>query len=72
METLNALVSQVNSVVWGPLMLILILGVGFFLQAGLKVMPIRKIGYGFGLLWKGRLPPPASPRAAGSRRRSRR
>ncbi len=58
METLNTLVTQVNGIVWGPLMLVLILGVGIFLQAGLKAMPIRKIGYGFRLLWKGRMPPP--------------
>ncbi len=54
METLSNLVSQVNSVVWGPMMLVLILGTGFFLQIGLKVMPLRKIGSGFKLLWQGR------------------
>jgi AGCS family alanine or glycine:cation symporter len=35
-------------------MLILILGVGFFLSLGLKLMPILKIGTGFKLLWSGR------------------
>jgi AGCS family alanine or glycine:cation symporter len=35
-------------------MLVIILGTGFFLQAGLKFMPIRKVGFGFALLWKGR------------------
>jgi AGCS family alanine or glycine:cation symporter len=35
-------------------MLVLILGVGFFLQVGLKFMPIRKLGMGFGLMFKGR------------------
>lgn len=57
MEALTNAVSAINGVVWGPLMLVLILGTGLFLQAGLKVLPIRKLGYGFGLLWKGRLPP---------------
>lgn len=57
MEALTNAVSAINSVVWGPLMLVLILGTGLFLQAGLKVLPIRKLGYGFGLLWKGRQPP---------------
>ncbi len=54
MEALSNLVGQINSIVWGPVMLVLILGVGFFLQAGLKFMPILKLGTGFSLLWKGR------------------
>lgn len=54
METLSNVVGQINSVVWGPLMLILILGVGLFLQIGLKFMPILRLGTGFSLLWKGR------------------
>ncbi|TCK08159.1 alanine/glycine:cation symporter family protein [Marinobacterium mangrovicola] len=54
MEALVSLISSINGVVWGPLMLILILGVGFFLSLGLKLMPILKIGTGFRLLWSGR------------------
>ena len=54
MEALNSIVGAVNGVVWGPMMLVLILGVGFFLQVGLKFMPIRKLGMGFGLMFKGR------------------
>lgn len=54
MEALNSIVKEVNGVVWGPMMLVLILGVGFFLQVGLKFMPIRKLGMGFGLMFKGR------------------
>ena len=53
-EAISTLVSEINSVVWGPIMLVLILGTGFFLQAGLKFMPIRKVGFGFSLLWQGR------------------
>ncbi len=56
METLNAVVSYVNGIVWGPPMLVLILGTGLFLQGGLLLMPIRKLFFGFGLLWKGRKP----------------
>lgn len=54
MEEFPIFVEQINSIVWGPMMLLLILGVGFFLQVGLKFMPILKIGTGFRLLWKGR------------------
>ena len=57
MEALTNAVSAINGVVWGPLMLVLILGTGLFLQVGLKVLPIRKLGFGFSLLWKGRQAP---------------
>jgi AGCS family alanine or glycine:cation symporter len=57
MEALTGFVNAVNGVVWGPVMLVLILGTGLFLQVGLKIMPIRKLGYGFRLLWKGRVAP---------------
>lgn len=54
MEALSNFVGWINGIVWGPLMLVLILGVGLFLQVGLKLMPILKIGKGFSLLWNGR------------------
>lgn len=53
METLTSLVTTINSIVWGPLMLVLILGVGLFLSIGLKLMPILKIGKGFRLMLAG-------------------
>lgn len=54
METLTGIINAINGVVWGPMMLVLILGVGLFLQLGLKLMPILKLGTGFKLLWSGR------------------
>ncbi|MGI9277692.1 MAG: alanine/glycine:cation symporter family protein [Endozoicomonas sp.] len=54
METLSGIISAINGVVWGPFMLVLILGVGLFLTMGLRLMPILKLGTGFKLLWKGR------------------
>lgn len=54
METLINIFSIIEGVVWGPLMLVLLLGVGLYLQLGLKIMPIRKLGTGFKLLWQGR------------------
>ena len=54
METLTNIVNAINGVVWGPMMLVLILGVGFFLMLGLKLFPLFNIGKGFRLLWKGR------------------
>lgn len=35
-------------------MLVLLLGTGLFLTLGLAFMPIRKLGYGFRMLWQGR------------------
>ena len=52
--TLESVVGSINSVVWGPLMLSLILGTGIYLSIGLRGLPIRKIGYGFKLLFQGR------------------
>lgn len=54
MEVLAGLVNTINGIVWGPPMLVLILGTGFFLQVILRAMPLKKIGYGFRLTWQGR------------------
>jgi len=53
-STISELITQLNGIVWGPLMLVLILGTGFFLMIGLRLMPILKLGYGFSMLWRGR------------------
>jgi AGCS family alanine or glycine:cation symporter len=47
-------IDSVNSVVWGPVMLILLLGTGVFLTIGLRGMTITRIPYAFGQLLKGR------------------
>jgi AGCS family alanine or glycine:cation symporter len=54
MEAIESAIGVINGIVWGPMMLVLILGVGLFLSIGLKLMPILKIGTGFSLLWRGR------------------
>ncbi len=50
-------ITIINGIVWGPVMLILILGTGFVLMIGLKFMPILKLGYGTRMLWQGRESP---------------
>jgi AGCS family alanine or glycine:cation symporter len=52
MEMLTSIIGEINGIVWGPLMLVLILGVGLFLSLGLRLMPILKLGTGFKLLRK--------------------
>jgi len=54
MQFLNDLISSINGIVWGPLMLLLILGVGLYLMIGLSFMPLRRIIYSFKLLWQSR------------------
>lgn len=56
METLTSIVTAINNFVWGPPMLVLILGTGLFLQLRLKLMPILHIVTGFRMVWKGRKP----------------
>jgi len=53
-QTVSELVGVVNGFVWGPPMLVLLLGTGLYLTVFLKFMPLRKIGFAFGELKKGR------------------
>jgi len=55
MEFLQNLVNSINGLVWGPPMLVLILGTGLFLMLMLKFMPLARIGTGFALIWRGRV-----------------
>ncbi len=54
MEVVQQAVSWLNGVVWGPPMLILILGTGLFLMLRLRAMPLFKLFLGFKLMWRGR------------------
>lgn len=47
-------IKVLNGIVWGPVMLILILGTGLFLMVGLKFMPLFKLAHGSRMLWQGR------------------
>jgi AGCS family alanine or glycine:cation symporter len=53
-ELISDAIGYVNGLVWGPPMLVLILGTGLYLSIALKALPLRKLGYGFRMLWKGR------------------
>lgn len=52
MELINSWVSYINGIVWGPPMLVLLAATGLYLTVGLRLFPIRKIPYGFSLLFK--------------------
>lgn len=53
-QSVTALLTPLNNVVWGPAMLVLLLGTGLYLTLGLKFMTWRDIPRGFRLLWRGR------------------
>ena len=61
MEILTHIVTAINDLVWGPPMLVAILGTGLFLQIRLKLMPLAQIGAGFRMLWQGRKPAADAP-----------
>ncbi|AHF02821.1 sodium:alanine symporter [Marichromatium purpuratum 984] len=54
MESMTTWIGVLNGWVWGPPMLVLILGTGLFLLLGLRLMPWLRLGYGFRMLWSGR------------------
>ena len=54
MELISNLIEKLNGIVWGPAMLVLILGTGLYLMAGLRFMPLRHLIVGFKHLWQGR------------------
>ena len=43
--------SKVGAFAWGPWTVALIAVTGLFLMAGLRFIPLRKLGYGFKLLF---------------------
>ena len=45
METLNNIVSAVDSFVWGPVMIVLLIGTGIFLTVKLRFRTWRNLGY---------------------------
>ena len=54
MEWITALLKDLNGLVWGKPMLIMIFGTGIFLMIGLRFMPLLNLVKGFRLLWAGR------------------
>jgi AGCS family alanine or glycine:cation symporter len=54
MQTFTTWMNGINSIVWGPAMLLLILGTGFYLQLRLRGMPVLRIPAGLRLVWSGR------------------
>src|SRR6056297_1520839 len=54
MDAVTEFLGSISGFVWVPVMLALLLGTGVYLTAGLRGMPIRRLGYGFRQLVLGR------------------
>ena len=54
MDAISAFLTTVSDLLWNEIMLVLLLGTGLYLTLGLRLLPIRKLGYGFRMLWAGR------------------
>jgi len=61
MQTFQDWMNTLNGFVWGPAMLVLILGTGLYLQLRLRGMPILRIGSGLRMVWRGRDVDPDHP-----------
>ncbi len=56
MDWIEATLNSASRIIWGPLTLVLLLGVGVYLTIGLRAMPWRRLGQAFRELWAGRHP----------------
>jgi len=54
MSALNDVLNSASGIIWGPFMLVMLLGTGIFLMIGLKAMPWHQLVSSFQLLWRGR------------------
>ena len=54
MESVMHWLAEINNVVWGPGMLVLLVGTGVYLTIGLKFFTFRNFGRGMKNLWAGR------------------
>lgn len=60
---LNTILGEISGFVWGPVMLVLLLGTGLYLTIGLKLLPQRKLRYGIRMTLAGRKSEPWNTRA---------
>jgi AGCS family alanine or glycine:cation symporter len=58
MEMLENFLNATSGVIWGPIMLTLLVGVGIYLTVGLQAITWRKLAYSLRLLWSSRSSPP--------------
>ncbi len=54
MEAIEAVLKQISSLMWGPVTLVLLVGIGVYLTVGLKCFTWRKAFFAIKMLWEGR------------------
>ncbi|MCK5729347.1 MAG: sodium:alanine symporter family protein [Methylococcales bacterium] len=54
MNAIEAILKQISSFVWGPITLVLLVGIGVYLTFGLKCFTWRKTFFALKMLWQGR------------------
>lgn len=54
MDTFVRLLNEINQIVWGPCMLVFLVGTGFYLTFKLRLLTFRRIPAAFAMLWAGR------------------
>lgn len=54
MESVVSFLNSLSAFVWGPTMLVLLVGTGLYLTVGLKFFTFKKMPAGFAGIWKGR------------------
>jgi len=55
METVETILNEISTFVWGPVMLVLLLGIGIYLTIGLRFFTWRNTYTAIKLLWRGRV-----------------
>ena len=54
MEQLESTLNEISSLVWGPVMLAMLLGIGIYLTLGLRFFTFRRVLSAMLMLWRGR------------------
>jgi len=54
MDLYTKILTSLSDFIWGKYTLFLLVGTGIYLTIGLRFLSLRKLGYGFRLLWQGR------------------
>ena len=58
MKHFEPLLQDLSDIIGGPLMLLLLVGVGIYLTVGIRALPWRRLGYSVTLLWNSRVSEP--------------
>lgn len=56
MKNIEHYLNILSSIIWGPVMLIVLVGAGIYLTVGLRAIPWLRLGFSIRLLWRSRLP----------------